>query len=93
MTKTLTAALLGAASLVVLSLPVSAASSTTVTDTPRVKSEQIQLAQRPYDPSAGSVGFKKNTEMAQRREDPSAGSVGFKKKKVMKKKKKKKAKK
>jgi hypothetical protein len=94
MTKTLTAALLGAAGLVVLSLPVSAASSTTVTDTARVKSEQMQLAQRPYDPSAGSVGFKKGAQTAQRREDPSAGSVGFKaKKKAMKKKGKKKAKK
>jgi hypothetical protein len=59
MTKTLTAALLGAAGLVVLSLPASAASSTTGTDTLRVKSESMQLAQRPYDPSAGSVGFKK----------------------------------
>ena len=92
MTKTLTAALLGAASLVVLSLPVNAASSTTVTDTPRVTSESMQLAQRPYDPSAGSVGFKKGTATAQRREDPSAGSVGFKKK-AAKKKGKKKAKK
>jgi hypothetical protein len=96
MTKTLTAALFGAASRVVLSLPASAASSTSVTDTPRVASEQMLLAQaqRPYDPSAGSVGFKKGTETAQRREDPSAGSVGFKaKKKAMKKKGKKKAKK
>jgi hypothetical protein len=60
MTKTLTAALLGAATLVVLSLPVNAASSTTVTDTPRVAAPSMQLAQaaRPYDPSAGSVGFK-----------------------------------
>ena len=91
MTKTLTAALLGAASLVVLSLPVNAASSTTVTDTPRVASESMQLAQaqRPYDPSAGSVGFKKGTETAQRRDDPSAGSVGFKKAKKAKKAKKK----
>ena len=32
-------------------------------------------AQRPYDPSAGSVGFKQKT--AQRPYDPSAGSVGF----------------
>jgi hypothetical protein len=87
MTKTLTAALLCAASLVVLSLPVNAASSTTVTDTPRVKSESMQLAQRPYDPSAGSVGFKRPTEMAQRRDDPSAGSVGFKKSKKKAKKK------
>ena len=37
-------------------------------------------AQRPYDPSAGSVGFKKNTtqqQLSQRPYDPSAGSVGF----------------
>ena len=36
-------------------------------------------AQRPYDPSAGSVGFKKSTtqqQLAQRPYDPSAGSVG-----------------
>ena len=32
-------------------------------------------AQRPYDPSAGSVGYKQKT--AQRPYDPSAGSVGF----------------
>src|SRR5262245_41878314 len=32
-------------------------------------------AQRPYDPSAGSVGYKQQT--AQRPYDPSAGSVGF----------------
>ena len=89
MTKTLIAALLGAASLAVLSLPVNAASSTTITSTPSVKSESVQLAQRPYDPSAGSVGFKRPTEMAQRREDPSAGSVGFKKAKKAKKAKKK----
>ena len=69
MTKTLTAALLGAASLVVLSLPVNAASSTTVTDTPRVTSESMQLAQaqRPYDPSAGSVGFKKSKKKAKKK--------------------------
>ena len=40
-------------------------------------------AQRPYDPSAGSVGFKKS-QTAQRRDDPSAGSVGFKKSKKKK---------
>ena len=47
-----------------------------------------QLAQRPYDPSAGSVGFKKSQkapqQMAQRPYDPSAGSVGFKKSKKKK---------
>jgi hypothetical protein len=37
-------------------------------------------AQRPYDPSAGSVGFKSSKEQtAQRPYDPSAGSVGYKK--------------
>jgi len=37
-------------------------------------------AQRPYDPSAGSVGFKQTTtqQLAQRPYDPSAGSVGYK---------------
>jgi hypothetical protein len=87
MTKTLTA-LLGAATLVALSLPASAASVTSTTGTPRVASESILLAQaqRPYDPSAGSVGFKKGAQTAQRREDPSAGSVGFKKKAKKKKK-------
>ena len=47
-------------------------------------------AQRPYDPSAGSVGFKQSKQqqqqMAQRPYDPSAGSVGFKKSKKKKKK-------
>ena len=53
-------ALLGAAGLVALSLPAHAAGSTTVTDTPGFKTNTMQLAQRPYDPSAGSVGFKKS---------------------------------
>jgi hypothetical protein len=55
-------ALLGAAGLVALSLPAGAVSPTATTDSPVLKSSQpIQLAQaaRPYDPSAGSVGFKK----------------------------------
>ena len=79
--------LVAAAGLVALSLPAHAAGSTTVTDAPLFKSNTMQqLAQRPYDPSAGSVGFKRPTEMAQRREDPSAGSVGFKKSKKNKKK-------
>ena len=80
-------ALLGAAGLVALSLPAHAAGSTTVTDTPVFKSNTMQqLAQRPYDPSAGSVGFKKSKtqQMAQRPYDPSAGSVGFKKSKKKK---------
>jgi hypothetical protein len=37
-----------------------AAGSTTLTDTPVFKSNTMELAQRPYDPSAGSVGFKKS---------------------------------
>jgi hypothetical protein len=75
--------LVAAAGLVALSLPAHAAGSTTVTDTPVFKSNTMQLAQRPYDPSAGSVGFKKKTtqQLAQRPYDPSAGSVGFKKSK------------
>ena len=78
-------ALLGAAGLVALSLSAHAAGSTTVTDTPVMKSNAAQqLAQRPYDPSAGSVGFKKSQQTAQRRDDPSAGSVGFKKSKKQK---------
>lgn len=55
------AALLAAAGLVTSSIPASAAGSTTVTETPTVKAKgNVQLAQRPYDPSAGSVGFKKS---------------------------------
>jgi hypothetical protein len=82
-------ALLGAAGLVALSLPAHAAGSTTVTDAPLFKSNTMQqLAQRPYDPSAGSVGFKKSKtttqQFAQRPYDPSAGSVGFKKSKKKK---------
>ena len=84
-------ALLGAAGLVVLSVSAHAAGSTAVTETPVVKSNTAQqLAQRPYDPSAGSVGFKKKStteQTAQRRDDPSAGSVGFKKSKKKAKKK------
>ena len=51
--------LVAAAGLVALSLPAQAAGSTTVTDTLVFKTNTMQLAQRPYDPSAGSVGFKK----------------------------------
>ena len=81
-------ALLGAAGLVVLSVSAHAAGSVAATDTPAVKpSTAQQLAQRPYDPSAGSVGFKKSQQSAQRRDDPSAGSVGFKKSKKKAKKK------
>ena len=80
-------ALLGAAGLVALSMSAHAAGSMTVTETPVMKSTQQQLAQRPYDPSAGSVGFKKSKkaqQVAQRPYDPSAGSVGFKKSKKKK---------
>ena len=78
--------LVAAAGLVALSLPAHAAGSTTVTDTPVFKTNTMQLAQRPYDPSAGSVGFKKSKtqQLAQRPYDPSAGSVGFKKSKKKK---------
>ena len=59
-------ALLGAAGLVVLSVSAHAAGSTAVTDTPVLKSNTAQqLAQRPYDPSAGSVGFKKKSTTQQ----------------------------
>jgi hypothetical protein len=64
-------ALLGAAGLVALSLSAHAASSTSVTDTPLFKSNtettKMQLAQRPYDPSAGSVGFKKSKKKAKKK--------------------------
>ena len=57
-------ALLGAAGLVVaFSLPAHAVGSATIEDAPLVKSntaQHQQFAQRPYDPSAGSVGFKKS---------------------------------
>ena len=56
-------ALLGAAGLVAFSLPAHAVGSATVEDAPLVKSNTAQyqqFAQRPYDPSAGSVGFKKS---------------------------------
>jgi hypothetical protein len=47
-----------------LSLPANATGSTAVTDTPLFKSntetvKPMQLAQRPYDPSAGSVGSRR----------------------------------
>ena len=56
-------ALLGAAGLVALSLTAHAAGSTSVADTPLAKSSTstthpMKMAQRPYDPSAGSVGFR-----------------------------------
>ena len=62
MKKFIRNALFGAAGLVALSLPAHAVGSATVADAPLVKSNtaQQQLAQRPYDPSAGGVGFKKS---------------------------------
>jgi hypothetical protein len=76
-------ALLGAAGLVALALSANAAgiaASDTQAKSPAAATERMKLAQRPYDPSAGSVGF--------RNENP--GGVGFKKKKAKKKAKKKK---
>lgn len=50
-------------------------------------SRPIKVAQRPYDPSAGSVGYKKSKaqQVVERPYDPSAGSVGYKKGKKKKK--------
>jgi hypothetical protein len=45
-----------------LPLPAQALSPTTVAETPAQVSKTMQLAQRPYDPSAGSVGFKKKAK-------------------------------
>jgi hypothetical protein len=71
MTSFVRNALLGAAGLVALTLPAGAASPTAITDTPAiVKSDAqkpIQLAQRPYDPSAGSVGFKSKKKKAKKK--------------------------
>jgi hypothetical protein len=77
-------ALLGAAGLVALSLPANATGSTAVTDTPLFKSntetvKPMQLAQRPYDPSAGSVGFKKGQGASVGFNKAQGSSVGFKK--------------
>ena len=80
-------ALLGAAGLVALSLPAHAVGSATVADAPLVKSNtaQQQLAQRPYDPSAGSVGFKKSKKKKAEQQqstgpyNPSADNVDSKK--------------
>jgi hypothetical protein len=59
-------ALLGAVGLVALSLTANAAGTTTVGDAAVAKSttatKPMQMAQRPYDPSAGSVGFKKKAK-------------------------------
>ena len=87
MKKFIRNALFGAAGLVALSLPAHAVGSVTVADAPLVKSNtaQEQLAQRPYDPSAGSVGFKKSKKKKAEQQqstgpyNPSAGSVDSKK--------------
>jgi hypothetical protein len=69
-------ALLGAAGLVALSLSANAAGSISIADAPLAQSSTspMKMAQRPYDPSAGTVGF--------RNENP--GGVGFKKAKKKK---------
>jgi hypothetical protein len=58
--------------LVVLALPAQAARTTTVTDNPVLSTTKsappVQLAQRPYDPSAGSVGFKKSKKKKEEEE-------------------------
>jgi hypothetical protein len=81
-------ALLGAAGLVALLLPAHAVGSATVADAPLVKSNTAkqQLAQEPYDPSAGSVGFNKTKKKKKAKQqqstgpyNPNAGSVGVKK--------------
>jgi hypothetical protein len=62
-------ALLTGAAIAGASPAAQATNTTTLTETPAAPSKLTQLAQRPYDPSAGSVGFRPY--------DPSAGSVGF----------------
>jgi hypothetical protein len=87
MKKFIRNALFGAAGLVALSLPAHAVGSATVADAPLVKSNtaQQQLAQRPYDPSAGGVGFKKSKKKKAEQQqstgpyNPSAGNVDSKK--------------
>jgi hypothetical protein len=87
MKKFIRNALFGAAGLVALSLPAHAVGSVTVADAPLVKSNtaQEQLAQRPYDPSAGSVGFKKSKKKKAEQQqstgpyNPTAGNVDSKK--------------
>ena len=89
MKKFIRNALFGAAGLVALSLPAHAVGSATVADAPLVKSNttQQQLAQRPYDPSAGSVGFKKSKKKKKKEAppqstgpyNPNAGSISSEK--------------
>jgi hypothetical protein len=69
--------LLGAAGLVAMSLSAHAAGSTTVTDTPRLKSttEHMQLAQRSENPGGGMF----------RNENPGGGMYKKSKKKKAKK--------
>jgi hypothetical protein len=45
-----------------VSVPAQAAGSTAITETSAPVSKTMQFAQRPYDPSAGSVGFKKKAK-------------------------------
>jgi hypothetical protein len=75
MKKFIRNALFGAAGLVALSLPAHAVGSATVAVAPLVKSNtaQQQLAQRPYDPSAGSVGFKKSKKKKAEQQQQSTG--------------------
>jgi hypothetical protein len=76
-------ALVGAASLVALSLPAHAVGSATVADAPVVQSNTTlqQLAQRPYDPSKPS---KKKKKIEQHQStgpyNPNADSVPSRKK-------------
>jgi hypothetical protein len=76
---TMFVALLGAAGLVALSLPAHAVGSATVEDAPLVKSntaQHQQFAQRPYDPSAGSVGFKKSKKKYKAAAQPQSSGTG-----------------
>ncbi len=76
---TMFVALLGAAGLVALSLPAHAVGSATVEDAPLVKSntaQHQQFAQRPYDPSAGSVGFKKTKKKYKAAAQPQSSGTG-----------------
>jgi hypothetical protein len=77
-------ALVGAASLVALSLPAHPVGSATVADAPVVQSNTTlqQLAQRPYDPSKPSKKKKKKIEQHQSTGpyNPNADSVPSRKK-------------
>jgi len=72
-------ALLGVVGFVALSLPAHAVGSATVEDAPLVKSntaQHQQFAQRPYDPSAGSVGFKKTKKKYKAAAQPQSSGTG-----------------